>query len=54
MIEMKALVAILLRQFEFRLNHEKPIEPFWSFVVRTRVQGNKNSELPLLVSKIKY
>ncbi|KAF8525239.1 cytochrome P450 [Hysterangium stoloniferum] len=54
MIEMKALIAILLRQFEFQLNAEKPIEPFWSFVVRTRVQGNKKSELPLLISKLKY
>lgn len=53
-IEMKALTAILLRQFALSPVPTKPIEPFWSFVVRPRVRGKKESSLPILVSRIKY
>ncbi|KAF8588472.1 cytochrome P450 [Ramaria rubella] len=53
-VEIKALVAVLLRQFTLSTVTEKPIEPFLSFVVRARVQGQKTSALPLRISKIKY
>ncbi|KAF8477865.1 cytochrome P450 [Gautieria morchelliformis] len=54
LIEMKALVAILLRQFNLSVVPDKPIEPFMSFVIRARVQGRTASELPLRISKITY
>ena len=50
----QALVAILLRQFMLSPVPEKPIEPFQSFVVRARVQGQTGSKLPLHISKITY
>ncbi|GJJ13959.1 hypothetical protein Clacol_008216 [Clathrus columnatus] len=40
--------------FAFRLEiiPDKPIEPFWSFVVRTRVRGQARSTLPLRLLKL--
>ncbi|KIJ45086.1 hypothetical protein M422DRAFT_29936 [Sphaerobolus stellatus SS14] len=54
MLEMKATIALVLRQFTLRPVPTKPIEPFWSFVVRPRVRGEKDSSLPVLVERIKY
>lgn len=48
--EIKALMVTLLQRFSCRCT--KKIEPFQSFVIRPRVQGETASSLPLLVKKL--
>lgn len=52
MVEMKAILATLIRQFVFSPAEE--IEPLLSFVVRPRVKGEHKSSLPLKVSKVVF
>jgi len=51
-LEIKAALARLVRQFAFAPVPGLEIEAFVSFVVRPRVQGEAKSTLPLLVSKV--
>ncbi|EGO02781.1 hypothetical protein SERLA73DRAFT_102755 [Serpula lacrymans var. lacrymans S7.3] len=51
-VEMKALIVTLIRQFSFSCPYE--IEAFQSFVIRPRVAGQGPSSLPLLVRKACY
>ncbi|KAJ7630498.1 cytochrome P450 [Roridomyces roridus] len=48
--EIKALVVTLVQQFSFRCPYE--IEPFQSFVIRPRVEGQGPSSLPLIVRRV--
>lgn len=52
MLEMKILVIALLKSFRLEVIPDKPIEPFWSFVVRTRVQTQTEGALPLRLWRI--
>ncbi|KAF8515319.1 cytochrome P450 [Hysterangium stoloniferum] len=54
MLEIKAVLAILLRQFVFAPADDKEIEPLLSFVVRPKVKGEHKSSLPLKVSRVIY
>ncbi|EJT97006.1 cytochrome P450 [Dacryopinax primogenitus] len=49
--EIRTVVAALLREFEFAPEGEKEVEPFYSFVVRPRVRGERGSTLPLRVRR---
>lgn len=42
----------LLKSFRLELIPDKPVEPFWSFVVRTSVRKQGHSTLPLRLSRI--
>ncbi|KZT42793.1 cytochrome P450 [Sistotremastrum suecicum HHB10207 ss-3] len=48
--EIKVLIIVLLRMFSFEC--VQPIEPFQSFVVRTKVVGEKTSSLPLKIKRL--
>ncbi|KAH7099905.1 cytochrome P450 [Auriculariales sp. MPI-PUGE-AT-0066] len=52
MLEIKAAVSTLIRQFVLAPAPGMPIEEFVSFVVRPRVRNDSKSTLPLLVSKV--
>lgn len=53
-LEIKAVLATLIRQFVFETCPGKEIEPFVSFVVRPRVRTELKSTLPLIVKKVQY
>ncbi|KAF8588823.1 cytochrome P450 [Ramaria rubella] len=54
MLEIKAVLATLLRQFVFAPAEGQEIEPLLSFVVRPKVKGEHKSSLPLKVSKVVF
>lgn len=54
MLEIKAVLATLLRQFVFAPAEGQEIEPLLSFVVRPKVKGEHKSSLPLKVSKVAF
>lgn len=54
MMEIKVVLATLVRQFVFAPADGKEIEPLLSFVVRPRVKGAHKSSLPLKVTKVVF
>ena len=53
-MEIKAILATLVRQFVFAPAEGKEIKPLLSFVVRPRVKDAHHSSLPLKVSKVVF
>ncbi|KIJ51269.1 hypothetical protein M422DRAFT_158615 [Sphaerobolus stellatus SS14] len=53
-MEIKIVLATLVKQFIFSPAEGKEIEPLLSFVVRPKVKGEHKSSLPLRVTRVTY
>ncbi|GJJ08503.1 hypothetical protein Clacol_002721 [Clathrus columnatus] len=53
-LEIKTVLATLLRNFAFAPADNNEIEPLLSFVVRPKVKGEHRSSLPLKITRLNY